>query len=65
MMSTLYCDGHVNAMRATRTATPTNQWGAGSGDTARAAFTGGNANNCDIPQTNPSAIMAAIDKRFN
>ncbi len=64
-MVTLYCDGHVKAMRPLRTATSVNQWGTGSGDTNCAAFTGASSLNCDIPQTNPTAIMAAVDKRFN
>ncbi|RYX85496.1 DUF1559 domain-containing protein [bacterium] len=65
MMATLYCDGHVKAQRPTRTATPVNQWGAGSGDTNCAAFTGANSINCDVPQANPTNIMGAIDRRFN
>ena len=64
-MVTLYCDGHVKSMRPLSTATPVNQWGAGSGDNNCAAYTGANAINCAIPQSNPTAIMAALDKRFN
>ncbi|RYG70396.1 DUF1559 domain-containing protein, partial [bacterium] len=64
-MVSLYCDGHVKANRPGRTATPVNQWGTGSGDTACAAYTGANAINCPNPQPNPSAIMNAVDKRFN
>lgn len=64
-MVSLYCDGHVKANRPIRTATPVNQWGRGSGDGACDAYTGSNAINCANPQPNPSAIMSALDKRFN
>jgi prepilin-type N-terminal cleavage/methylation domain-containing protein/prepilin-type processing-associated H-X9-DG protein len=64
-MVSLYCDGHVKANRPARTAAPVNQWGTGSGDTACAEYTGANSINCPNPQPNPTAIMNALDKRFN
>ena len=65
-MVTLYCDGHVKSNRPIATATPVNQWGAGSLENCTAAgFTGVNAINCTLPENNPTGIMAALDKKFN
>ncbi len=64
-MNLLYIDGHVKSQRASVTAGPFNQWGKANGNACGAAFDGANRINCDLPETNLTDCMDAVDKKYN